>query len=307
MSARADAEFLVDGTRCAAWHYEGEGDALRSAEGRPCVVMAHGMGGTRDSGLEPFAGAFAAAGADVLLFDYRHLGASEGEPRGFVSPWRQLADYRAAVANARGLSGVDPERIVVWGYSLSGGYALEVGATDTRIAAVIALAPGSDGFATAVMQMRSVGPLGSLRLTGAGLRDLVASLLGRAPVEVPLAGAPGTVAALTAPGALDGYQALAGPTWRNSVPARNLLTIPAYRPLRKAPAVRCPVLVQVADEDRNVPAASQMAAGERSRAEVRHYPCDHFDFGPQGQWFEPALEHQIGFLGRALRLQALAH
>jgi cation diffusion facilitator CzcD-associated flavoprotein CzcO len=60
------------------------------------------------------------------------------------------------------------------------------------------------------------------------------------------------------------------------------------------------LLVQVADEDRGVPPASQMAAGERSRAEVRHYPCDHFDVHPGGEWFEPAVEHQLAFLRRQL-------
>ena len=33
--------------------------------------MAHGVAGTRDCELLPFAEAFAEAGLDVLLFDYR--------------------------------------------------------------------------------------------------------------------------------------------------------------------------------------------------------------------------------------------
>ena len=41
--------------------------------------MAHGIGGTRDSGLLPFAEAFAEAGLDALLFDYRNFGDSTGE------------------------------------------------------------------------------------------------------------------------------------------------------------------------------------------------------------------------------------
>jgi pimeloyl-ACP methyl ester carboxylesterase len=301
VSARSDVEFEVGGAPCAAWHYAGEGDVLDAGPGRPCVVMAHGIGGTRDSGLEAFADAFAAAGADVLLFDYRCLGASAGEPRGLVSPGRQLADYRAAVATARSLAGVDPDRIVLWGVSLSGGHVFEVAAHDDRVAAVIALTPAGDGLATSLALLRSEGPILGLRLTAAALRDVTASTRsGGSPVYVPLAGEPGTTAALTAPGALAAYEAIGGPTWRNRIPARCLLSIPAYRPARKATAVRCPVLVQVADEDRSVPPASQMAAGERSRAEVRHYPCDHFDVHPGGEWFEPAVEHQVAFLRRRL-------
>lgn len=40
----------------------------------PTIVMAHGLGFTRASGLQPFADRFAAAGARVLSFDYRSFG-----------------------------------------------------------------------------------------------------------------------------------------------------------------------------------------------------------------------------------------
>ena len=49
LSAR-DVSFASGGETCAAWHFTGEGDAFASERGRPCVVMAHGIGGTRDSG-----------------------------------------------------------------------------------------------------------------------------------------------------------------------------------------------------------------------------------------------------------------
>jgi predicted alpha/beta hydrolase len=39
--------------------------------------MAHGLSGTRDASLEPYARRFADAGFYVVLFDYRYLGASE--------------------------------------------------------------------------------------------------------------------------------------------------------------------------------------------------------------------------------------
>ena len=84
-----------DGVRLHAWHFTGSGDALATPAGRPVVVMAHGLGGTKDSGLAPFAERLAAAGLDVLAFDYRGFGASEGEPRQTVSMAGQLDDYRA--------------------------------------------------------------------------------------------------------------------------------------------------------------------------------------------------------------------
>jgi uncharacterized protein len=75
--------FHSGGVRCAGVHLPGEdGGVFAGDDGRrPCVVLAHGFAGTVDSGLLPYAERFAAAGLDALAFDYRHFGASEGEPR----------------------------------------------------------------------------------------------------------------------------------------------------------------------------------------------------------------------------------
>ncbi len=70
--------------------------------------MAHGFGTTRDSGLLPFAERFAAAGCDVLLFDYRGFGGSDGSPRQDVDHRRHREDYHAAVAAARARAGRRP-------------------------------------------------------------------------------------------------------------------------------------------------------------------------------------------------------
>ena len=72
----------------------GRGRTARALERRPCVVMAHGFGATRDASLAPYAERFAAAGMHVLLFDYRHFGTSEGQPRQLVSVRRQLPGLR---------------------------------------------------------------------------------------------------------------------------------------------------------------------------------------------------------------------
>ncbi|HRK45415.1 MAG TPA: alpha/beta hydrolase, partial [Nocardioides sp.] len=62
--------------------------------------MAHGLGGTKDSGLEPFASALAEAGLDVLAFDDRGFGASGGTPRQRVDLAGQVDAYRAAMTAA---------------------------------------------------------------------------------------------------------------------------------------------------------------------------------------------------------------
>lgn len=297
---REDLRIPAGGEQIAAWHWTGEGDAFAADGGRPCVVMAHGFGATRDSGLEGFAERFAAAGLDVLAFDPRHLGASSGEPRQLVSPGGQVADYASVIAHARTLPGVDAARIVAWGVSLSGGHVFQVAAQDGRLAAMIALTPAPDGLAALTSIMKTEGPRHGARLTAAGLRDLVAKARGRERVLVPTAGRPGTVAVLTAPGGLEAYEAIAGPTWRNETVGEVLLQIGLHRPGRYAGSIGCPVLVQVADDDQTAPPRAAMVAAKKARAEVRHYPCDHFDVYPGTEWFEAVVGHQLAFLQRRL-------
>jgi alpha-beta hydrolase superfamily lysophospholipase len=141
--------FTSAGTTCDAWLFHAQSDELATTAGRPIVVMAHGLGGTKDSGLESFALGLTTAGVDVFAFDYRGFGASAGQPRQVVSTATQLADYRAAMSAAAAVAGVDAKRLILWGVSLSGGtvFAAALGRAD--VAAVIALTPLVDGVAAA--------------------------------------------------------------------------------------------------------------------------------------------------------------
>ena len=112
--------------------------------------MAHGFSGVREQRLDAYAERFADAGLAVLLFDYRHFGASDGEPRQYLSIRCQLDDWRAAVAHARGLDGVDPDRVALWGTSFSGGHVIAIASEDARIAAVVSQAPFTFGHLRAV-------------------------------------------------------------------------------------------------------------------------------------------------------------
>ncbi len=295
-------EFASAGVRLEGVHLQGQGEAFLDAQGRrPCVVMAHGFAGTVDSGLLPFAERFAAAGLDAMAFDYRHFGASGGEPRQLVSVGAQLEDYAAAIAFARTLPEVDPKRIVVWGTSFSGGHAVAVAVADGRLVAAISMVPAMDGRATLLSLVRYAG-LGQLaKMTAAGMRDAIGARRGAAPVMLPVVGPPGTLAAMSSPDAEPGYRAIAGPTWRNEVAARFGLTAGLYRPGLQADRLPCPILVQIADRDAIAPpAAAQEAAWQATgRAEVRTYPVGHFELYV-GAPFEQAVSDQLHFLGRHL-------
>ncbi len=291
---RRSVSFVSGGVDCAAWHYQAS-----AATGRPCVVMAHGFGATRDAGLRPYAEGFAQAGFDVLAFDYRGFGASAGMPRQRVSWRRQREDYRAAVAAARRLHGVDPEQIVLWGTSYSGGHVIAVAADDPRIAAVIAMTPAVDGAAILLSMVRHDGPLRVGRLTLDGVLDLAGAVVGRAPRTVPTVGVAGSTAVMANDAGAVAYPAIAGPTWVNEVTARSALGVALNRPTRRAADVRCPLLVQVGEHDGVVAPGPPEAMARRVGAEVRRYEADHFDVYT-GPVQEQCLEDQVKFLRRHL-------
>ena len=292
--------FPSGGVELDGWHFTGTGSAFEGPRGRPVVVMAHGLGGTKDSGLEPFAAGLAEAGLDVLAFDYRGFGASGGEPRQRASVAGQVDDYRSALAAAARLPGVDPQRLVLWGVSLAGGHVLEAAVGRDDVAAVVSLTPLVDGLAAGRLAAKHHRPSTMLRSTAAGIRSRVAAARGAAPVLMPVVARPGEVGALTLPGHYEAYLAIAGPTWRNEIDAAIGLELGSLRAGRAAKRVRCPLLVQIADFDRSAPPRAAAKAAEAGRAEVRHYPCDHFDVWPGSDWFEPALAHQLLFLRRHL-------
>jgi len=299
--------FPSDGVTCAGRFYPGAAQSPFDDDGRrPVVIMAHGFGGTVDSGLDPFAQAFADAGLAVLAFDYRGFGASQGSPRQRIRLADQAQDYSSAIAAAAAQPGVDPERIVLWGVSMSGGTVVQVAAGRTDVAAVIALAPLVNGLAAGVHAYPQSGVRAMARSAAAGMRSAVAGRLGRAGTLMPIVGRPGENAALTAPGFYEAYTAIAGPTWRNEVDATVGLEIGGLNVNKAAAAVTAPVLVQIADLDQGAPPQAAAKTAFKARAQVRHYPCDHFDVFAPNDWFAPAVAHQLAFLTRQLA-PAAAH
>ena len=294
----AEMEFGSQGVRCSAWHFTAESDRLTGPAGRPVVVLGHGFGGTKDSGLAAFAERFAAAGADAVAFDYRGFGASEGEPRQTISLARQEQDYAAAIEAAKRLSGVDPGRVVIWGSSMSGSHVFHVGADRDDVAAVIAMTPLTSGLAAGRAAVAQTGLLKALSVTAAGLSSRVARTRGRAQTFIPVVSRPGEGGALALEGAYESYTAMAGPTWRNEIDSSVGLELGSIRATPAAKRLTCRLLVQVADFDRYVPAHAVMKTAAAGRAEVHHYPCDHFDVWPGHAWFEKASTDQVAFLDR---------
>jgi pimeloyl-ACP methyl ester carboxylesterase len=244
--------------------------------------MAGGFAVTKEPGTDRFAERFNRAGYTVVAFDYRHLGESGGQPRQVVRIGAQLADWDAAISFASTLPGGDESRIAIWGFSLSGGHVFRVAARHPELAAAIAQAPNADGRAATRNAMRHTTRRALLRLTGCGILDLVGGLLGREPRLVPLAGAPGTVAVLSTPDALDADKALnpenTYPEWQQAVAARSVLRLGSYRPGRGSSRIQCPLLVVAYEDDASALAAPAARAAERApRGELVVMPGGHYE------------------------------
>src|ERR1700736_61979 len=164
MTARSEVRFPVDeGIEIGACLYLPNSDAQRC----PGITMAHGYAGVKEHGIARFAEAFVHAGFVVLLHDHRTFGISGGEPRQNVDPWQQVADWRRAISYLESRPEVDSKRIGLWGTSYAGGHALVLGATDRRIACVVAQVPTISGYQQG---LRRVAPEGVATL-GAALDE----------------------------------------------------------------------------------------------------------------------------------------
>lgn len=291
MTGRTEITFDSGGVTCAAYLYLPDPSSGQA----PCVVMAHGFSGTRNLGLTSYAERFAAAGMAVLVFDYAYFGASGGRPRQLLDIGHQQDDYRAAVAFARAHPGIDPDRIALWGTSLSGGHVIVVAAGDPRIAAVVSQVP-FPGVEFGRASERSVKV--TLQLLAAAAADAVRGWLRRSPRLIPVFGRPGDTAAFTSPHDKAIIDQLAGqaPDWRNAVAARMLFPLMRYQPRIAASRVNVPLLVCIAEEEKAAsPALTADLVSRAPKAEVRRYPIGHFDAYTR-KWVERIAADQIAFL-----------
>ncbi|MET7690444.1 alpha/beta fold hydrolase [Streptomyces sp. NPDC005483] len=275
MTERIDVEFTADGdVTLRGWLY------LPDAEGpRPAITMAHGFGANREMGLDPYARKFADAGFVVLVHDHRTFGASDGEPRNDVEPWRQIADWRRAISFLEARPEVDADRIGVWGSSFAGGHAIVLGATDVRIKAVVSQVPTISGFE---QWQRKVPPerIAAFELAQAeDERALAAG--GELRYQTSIGDDPTDPALYSSPDAVRFYRDVVPPgRWNNTVTRRSSRAARLYEPggwiARVSPK---PLMMIVETGETVVPADIQLTAFERALApkELVLLPGGHFD------------------------------
>jgi fermentation-respiration switch protein FrsA (DUF1100 family) len=266
-----------DGVTLRGWHYLPD----RRSGRVPTIVMAHGFSAVKEMYLDRFAEAFAAAGLAALVFDNRNFGASDGEPRQEIDPWRQVRDYRDAITFAETLAETDPDRIGVWGSSYSGGHVLVVGAGDRRVKCVVSQVPLISGHANARRLIRADNVAA---VQDACVDDRRRRMRGEAPAMIPVvAEGPNAPCALPTPDSWYWFTAThrgRAPAWRNEVTLRSVEMFMEYEPGAYIAHVSpTPLMLVVALGDHLTVADEALRAYERALhpKELVCLPGGHFD------------------------------
>ncbi|HLB80172.1 MAG TPA: alpha/beta hydrolase [Dongiaceae bacterium] len=298
---RKDIEFKTeDGVTLRGWLYVPD-----RARGRvPIIVMAHGFSALKENYLDRYAEVYAAAGLAALVFDNRNFGASDGEPRHHIDPWRQVGDYRDAITFASTLSELNADRIGVWGSSYSGAHVLVVGAIDRRVKCVASQVPLISGHRNARRLIRADIVAA---VQGMFVEDRKARYAGKPPAMIAVVSDdPATPCALPTPDSFQWFTETAkkrAPAWRNEVTLQSVELFTEYEPGAYIEYVSpTPLLMVVAAGDHLTVADEAIAAYNRALEPKKlallrggHFDAYVKDFeaasGAARDWF---VEHLLG-------------
>ncbi len=283
---RENVEFASRGQRCRGWLYRPEGSSGRRA---PAIAMAHGFSAVKEMYLPAYAERFCAAGFAVLVFDFRFLGESEGEPRGQVLPAEQHEDFRNAISWLSTQPGIDAGRIGIWGSSYSGGHAMYLAAFDRRVRAAVAQVPAVRIWPVLLARQ---GRAALEAMQGLLAADRTERFRSGKIAEIPVVAPAGQPCVLSTPDSWEWFQktgSAMAPTWRNAVTLESLEKMLEYDPTGGIELVApTPLLVVAATADSLVPIAAVRAAFARAGEPKRlvELDCGHFDVYQTEPWHE---------------------
>lgn len=262
---------------------------------RPTVICCQGFSLTKDVWMPKYAEAFNAAGFTTLNLDYRHFGASGGEPRCRLLPMEQARDVRNAITFLQAQPEVDPERIALFGISLGASVALQAAGTDARVKAVIAVAgpgdlervwsgfPGIDKFIAKVKAAQ-------LEFVSTGKVTYV-------PVPRILSADPDTCALLVA-------EQPKFPGWRLEITFESLSALFEFKPEDVASRVNGASLFIYPALDALISkgeVASMYAKAREPKKLLALEGMKHHEVYQDGKAFEPVLKATLEFLATHLR------
>ncbi|MDD5190151.1 MAG: alpha/beta hydrolase [Dehalococcoidales bacterium] len=296
---RRDITFNSHGLKCSGWLYAPA--KITQNKKMPAIVMAHGFSGTKEQYLDRFAALFAAHGFIVLVFDYRFLGASEGEPRGQVIWYEQIEDYLNAITWVCAQPEVDTERIGVWGTSFSGAHVLSVAAYDRRVKAVVSQVPGIGGGFDGMRAM--MGLEGMKRILAYYSADRLRRQQTGKGDYLPVVAPAGTPSALPTADSLAWFTTDSGPTWQNMVTIESMEKNLEYDiTLALGRISPTPLLVILAKHDSLIPYTVAKPLFEKAPEpkKILTFDCGHFDIYAREPWFTQASKAELDWFQQHL-------
>lgn len=178
--------------------------------------------------VQPVALQYQQMGFNVLSYDPRGFGESEGLPRQHIDPKTKLSDLLAAINFLIDVKHIDQSQLFLWGFSLGGGIVLAAAAeTNHQIAGIICIAPFIDGR------------------ENAKFRDQDFKKLKRKNNQIVLTGDPNALFPDTS--ATDFY-AMA-PDWPQTVTALSILKTAGFSVQEQLQVITCPVTMVIAEDE----------------------------------------------------------
>ena len=238
-----------------------------------------------------------------MVFDYRHFGASGGEPRNHIVPFEQQQDLRNAITWLRTQPEVDPDRMGGWGISLGGVYMLQLGAYDRRLKAVVSVATGLNASEN---MMGRAGLQGFLRMINGDRDQRFKS--GSAANYIPAVSMPGKVGMMPIQDAYDFYldaQKTYAPTYENRVTFESLEFLFSDHSEQAADLVSPTALLMIHGEKDLIPVEAVRAVFERvgEPKKLVVLDCLHTDLYTREPWVTESSDAAIEWFNRYLHNQ----
>jgi fermentation-respiration switch protein FrsA (DUF1100 family) len=254
--------------------------------------MSHGFSAVKEQGLAAFAERFAAGGLVALVFDHRHLGASDGDERGRIVAQEQHDDTRSALDWLTQQAGVDIDRIGIWGSSYSGGHAVFIGAFDPRVKTVVAQVPALD---LADVLMTLAGREAFLGYLSALADDHARRNAGEPSMPIPVVAPVGELSVLPTPDSYEFFtrSAADAPNWLNQTTFESVARAAEYKPAAFIDLIAPkPLLLIAAIDDSIIPIAQLRSAFARAGEPKKliELPCGHFEVYPGGTHHDEAAD-----------------
>jgi fermentation-respiration switch protein FrsA (DUF1100 family) len=281
-------------------------------ERAPAVVMPGPITSVKEETVPHYAERLADAGYAVLAFDPRHLGESEGEPRGLYDPSLVIQDTISGVRYLLTREDVDPDRVGLVGICFGGGLAISAAARDKRVKAVSSVVGGYNIGGTFQMLMgaeafaayyRTVNDLVQKEYE-TGETQYVPTIAHGLDEETPIAFMAGEEAYVY----YDRYAKTDAPNWNYRTAAAGLEPYYAYSTLPDAPLVD-PAPLQIVHGTRDLfcipdyaQAVYDAATGPKELVWIESH--NHIEFYDQDPYVSQAAAAVVSFLDENLKARA---